>query len=297
MAISGAAGLGLLAVLVLSLGPARIATQLHGLSSVLPAVLLLTGAKYPLQAAGWRLALPREARPPWLESIAATIAGDAIGYLMWAGPFAGEPMKALLLRGSVPVATGTAAGAAERAVYNLTAAILVWAVLLNLLSEAHPLAVGIGVIVSVLIVVALVRLERSLVSADDGHPRSSFVAATRRLWVTRRAALPVIAMLGVAQHALLVAEAYLMLGALGGATTIATALVFEAVTKIVNTAGMAVPARLGVSEGGSALLADALGFAATQGVSLALMRRVRALIWAGVGLALLPLQEARTRSR
>jgi hypothetical protein len=220
-------------------------------------------------------------------------------------------MKALLVRGSVSVATGTAAGAAERAIYNLTAAALVWAVLLGLLYHAHPVAVAIGVVVSVLVGIVLVRLGRALGKATDvderthlgGSPQtgrarnaSAFLAAARQLWATRRSALPAIAILGVAQHALLVGEAYLMLGALGRPTTIRTALVFEAVTKIVNTAGMVVPARLGVSEGGSALLADALGFAGSHGVSLALMRRVRALIWAGVGLALLPFQRAQTRS-
>lgn len=86
-----------------------------------------------------------------------------------------------------------------------------------------------------------------------------------------------------------------MLNAMGDAT-LKTAFVFEAVTKIVNTAGVLVPGRVGVSEGGSALLAGALGFAASQGLSLALMRRVRALIWAGVGLAVLPFLEARARS-
>jgi len=72
---------------------------------------------------------------------------------------------------------------------------------------------------------------------------------------------------------------------------------FEAVTKLVNTAGLLVPGRIGVSEGGSALLAGALGFAASHGLSLALMRRVRATIWAIVGIALLPFQEARARRR
>jgi uncharacterized membrane protein YbhN (UPF0104 family) len=93
----------------------------------------------------------------------------------------------------------------------------------------------------------------------------------------------------------LIGEAYVILSALTPGTTLQTALVFEAVTKIVNTAGLVVPGRLGVAEGGSALLADALGFAASHGLSLALMRRVRALIWAVVGLVLLPLREARAR--
>jgi hypothetical protein len=124
---------------------------------------------------------------------------------------------------------------------------------------------------------------------------AALLAALAQLWATRRQALPAVALLCVAQHGLLVGEAYLMLGAFDASTTIQTAFVFEAVTKMVNTAGMVVPARLGVSEGGSALLADALGFSASHGLSLALMRRVRALVWAGVGLVLLPYHEARTR--
>jgi hypothetical protein len=313
MPLLGAAGVVLLVYLIVELGPARIAAQVHGLGSVLPAVLIVTAAKYPLQAAGWRLALPRHSRPPWGESISATITGDALGYLTWAGPFAGEPARAVLTRGSVPLAAGIAAGAAERGIYNLTAGLLVWVVLLLVSSAAHRVAFVAalaGTALGVIAVLALVRrrvrvrpVERRPPAAVDHRtagaaqpPRlQAFLEAARDLWRDRRGVLPVIAVLCLAQHAILITEAYLMLNVLGGGTTLRTAFVFEAVTKIVNTAGMIVPARIGVSEGGSALLAGALGFAASHGLSLALMRRVRALIWAAVGLALLPFQEARAR--
>lgn len=313
---AGAIGAGLLVYLIVRLGPARIATQLHGLSAILPAVLVLTGCKYALQAAGWRLALTAEARPPWLISIRSTIAGDAMGYLTWAGQLTAEPTRALLIRGRVPVATSLAAGAAERALYNVTGTILVWIVLLALAAQAHPLAVASAVAGTVAAIVALVRFVRApggerresrergrgvhRVEDSAASPRGRVGAGLGRvrdaivhLWATRRRALPVIALLCVGQHVLLVAEAYVMLGAFDPEVTIATAFVFEAVTKLVNTAGMLVPARLGVAEGGSALLADALGFAASHGLSLALMRRVRALIWSGVGLLVLPYGEAR----
>jgi len=308
--VLGLAGLGLLAYLITALGPGRIVAQLQGLGSVFPAVLLLTGAKYPLQAAGWRLALPRHARPPWGESISATITGDAVGYLTWAGPFTGEPLRALLIRGSVPVAAGIAAGAIERAIYNLTGALLVSVVLLVLFSATHGLAVA-GTVGSGLVVVGLAivlrRRSRPPVTADVHHDRrptirtgflrrpAALIDAAAELWRNRRDVLPSVAILCLAQHAILVGEAYLLLKALDGGTTLWTAFVFEAVTKIVNTAGIVVPGRLGVAEGGSAALAGALGFAASQGLSLALMRRVRALVWGGVGLCLLPFQEARAR--
>lgn len=309
---TGAVGVGLLAFLVMRLGPARIVSQLHGLSAILPVVLALTALKYPLQAAGWRLALPVDARPSWLLSIRSTLAGDALGYLTWAGQLTAEPSRALMIRGAVPVATSLAAGAAERALYNVTGTALVWSVLLALAAKAHPLAVAIAVAGSVAAIAAVVALvrgpnhrsappDRTPVDAPETRRSNGRVGAALRrirdavvqLWRTRRRALPVIALLCVAQHLLLVVEAYVMLGAFDANVTIATALVFEAVSKIVNTAGALVPARLGVAEGGNALLADALGFAASHGLSLALMRRVRALIWAGVGLLVLPYGKAR----
>jgi hypothetical protein len=314
--VLGVAGCGLFVYLIVELGPATIAAHLQGLVAILPPVLVITGVKYPLQAAGWRLALPVHARPPWTESISATITGDALGYLTWAGPVTGEPARALLIRRSAPLASGVAAGAVERAIYHATAALLVWAVLLALFARAHRLGLVVALAGSAFGVAALVAFLRrrrraprtagTQAGSPDEQPRAAgrthravaaFLEAVQEIWGNRRTALPAIALLCLAQHMILVGEAYLILGALADGTSLRTAFVFEAITKIVNTAGILIPARVGVSEGGSALLADTLGFAASQGLSLALMRRVRALIWAGVGLALLPFQEARARSR
>ena len=309
--VFGAAGIGLLAYLIAQLGPGRIASQLRGLGPVLPAVLLLTAIRYPLKAAGWRLALPRKARPPWGESVSATITGDALGYLTWGGPFTGEPLRALLNRASTPVAAGIAAGAIERGMYNFTAALLVVAVSLILLaaSQGFPFVVavvGSGIAGTALVVVRHSRhvtdVTRVNQLAPTPIPGSAVVRGIARLldtavelWHERRNVLPWIAVLCLAQHAVLVGEAYILLNALGGPTTLRTACVFEAMTKIVNTVGMVVPGRVGVAEGGSAALAGALGFAASHGLSLAIMRRVRALFWGVVGLILLPLQEAKAR--
>jgi hypothetical protein len=303
----GAIGFGLLVYLVVDLGPARIAAQLRGLGGILPAVLVLAGAKYVLQTAGWRLVLPPASRPGWPAALPATITGDALGYLTWAGPFTGEPIRAVLVRGSVPLASGVAAGAIERAVYLVTAAMLVAAVGMTLVWTTSPRTrfLTLALTAIAIIVVVVVRVVRpasdpNLAAVDAGAAAGSarkgaVRAAVRELWRDRPGAVAALTGFCLAQHALLVAEAYLMLRALGGAPTLATALIFEALTKVVNAAGTFVPGRLGVSEGGSALLADSLGFAASFGVSLALMRRVRALTWAGIGLILLPWRETQAR--
>jgi hypothetical protein len=195
--------------------------------------------------------------------------------------------------------------------YNVTAAVLVWVVLLILLARVHPLWALTGLVVSALGGTRFVRFARRQppppvfdTQADPpagtvrGGPKRRMgrvIDAARLMWHERRGALPALALLCLLQHVVLVVEAWILLGALGGEGHVWEAFVFEAVTKIVNTAGMLVPARIGVSEGGSVLLADALGFAGSHGLSLALMRRARALIWAAVGLALMPLQEARAR--
>jgi len=306
--LAGAAGAGLLVYLIADIGAASIATQVAGLGTVLPAVLVITGLKYPLQAAGWRLALPPGARPPWAESISATITGDALGYVTWAGPFTGEPIRALLIRRSTPLVAGIAAGAAERGLYNLTAFGLVLVAAVMLTADEQGLIAWIVASLGIASVVGIVmrrrrhRRGKSEADAMGNRPasaqsgRAALLEALAMLWTHRRGALPAIAALCLVQHGLLVLEAYLLLGVLSGEVTFQTALYFEAVTKLVNTVGVVVPGRIGISEGGSALLADVLGLSASYGLSLALMRRVRALIWTGIGLTLLPFQEARARS-
>jgi hypothetical protein len=304
-AVAGVVGVVLLVSLIASIGPARIAAEIRHLGGILPIVLLITGLKYPLQAAGWRLILPRAQRPPWSASVAATLTGDSLGYITWAGPFTGEPMRALLIRDTVPVAAGIAAGAAERAVYDATAAVFVVTVIVSLLAFEHgvwAVSVALGFVAAAGFVARQLWRRRAEIGHDtgpsalqDGARNTGFREALRSVWRIRRAVLPAVAGLCLAQHALLVLESYLMLGTLSGSVTFSTAVTFEAVTKLVNTVGVVVPARLGVAEGGSALLADGLGYGASYGVSLALMRRVRALIWAAVGVTLLPLQEMRQR--
>ena len=54
--------------------------------------------------------------------------------------------------------------------------------------------------------------------------------------------------------------------------------------KFVSVAFFFIPSQVGVSEGTYAILFDTLGLAATAGVSLAFIRRLRTLVAAGIGL-------------
>ena len=68
------------------------------------------------------------------------------------------------------------------------------------------------------------------------------------------------------------------------------AFVLETTGRLIVVAFKFVPYRLGVDEAGTALVARALALDPTVGVTLALVRRMRILIWNGIGLFLLALK-------
>jgi uncharacterized membrane protein YbhN (UPF0104 family) len=135
--------------------------------------------------------------------------------------------------------------------------------------------------------VAVVLLARRHGSRRAAADDTGWREVLRGLWFDRRGTLHVIALLCVAQHVVMISEAYVMLHALGASPTLATVLMFEGVSKLANSLGAIVPGRLGIAEGSSAALAGALGIGSSFGLSLVLMRRVRGMLWSIVGLTLI----------
>jgi hypothetical protein len=64
-------------------------------------------------------------------------------------------------------------------------------------------------------------------------------------------------------------------------------IMFEALNRVTMLAFKFVPFRVGVDEALSGALASALAVPAAVGVTLAIVRKVRNLFWAGLGLALM----------
>jgi uncharacterized membrane protein YbhN (UPF0104 family) len=279
---------GLLVVLVRQIGLRVIVEQCMKLGRVLPAVLVLTFFKFPLEATAWRLVLPPAQRPPWWRTLRATLGGEAIGGVTFAGPVAAEPVRAGLMKPFLPLSTSIAAGAVQRGVYASTGALVTAAALwmagprFGRYSWWSALAAAVVAIVPVAAVVVAKRHGARRATADVTEWRE----VLRGLWSDRRATVHAIALLCVAEHAIMLGEAYLMLHALGAQPTFATVVMFEGVSKLANTVGTLVPGRFGIAEGGSAALASALGIGSSFGVSLVLMRRVRGLLWSIVGMTL-----------
>ena len=94
---------------------------------------------------------------------------------------------------------------------------------------------------------------------------------------------------GMAFHALAVLEVFFTLGLIqpDAAPTLSQSVVFEAFNRVQMLAFKFVPFRVGVDEALTGALAPALDVPAAVGVALAIVRKVRNLFWAGLGLALM----------
>jgi hypothetical protein len=281
------AGAVLLIALIAHSGPARLAGQLRALGPLLPVLLVLTGLRYLLQAAGWRLAIAPADRPGLIAFVNAVVAGEALGYVAW-GPIAREPAKAFFLRPRVATRIALRAAIVERAIF-IVAAMVLALVAVGLIAARRRLLVGLGVVAATVIAVAAARrLQRACqVPRTDRATSTAALDVARDLWQRRPVTLLSIASLAIGQEVINVLETYLIFVWLGAAPTMTVAIVFEGLSRFVNAAGQFVPGRVGVYETASALLADALSLGASYGVSLALARRTRSLMWAVPGALLL----------
>ena len=73
----------------------------------------------------------------------------------------------------------------------------------------------------------------------------------------------------------------------GGRTSLVDAFVLESTGRLITVVFKVVPFRIGVDEAGAALVASAIGVPVSHAVTLALVRKLRILVWNAVGLAVL----------
>src|SRR3954469_16940821 len=126
-------GLILLVAAVLRVGVFEIAADVREVGWGLVAVIVIGGLRFLLRAIAWRLCL----EPPHTLSIGsafvAVICGATIGNLTPLGPLVGEPAKAALVRGRVPLGAAVTALAIENVLYTLSAAAMIAAGMIALL--------------------------------------------------------------------------------------------------------------------------------------------------------------------
>jgi Lysylphosphatidylglycerol synthase TM region len=300
--LTALAGLALLVYFVWSVGVAKIAADVRQVGWGLLLVIVIGGLRFLLRAIAWRSCL----EPPHTLSIgrafAAVVCGDTIGNVTPLGPLIGEPAKAAMVRGRVPLGPALTALAIENVFYTLSAAAMIAAGMIALLLRFQlPAAIrGLGEVTIAatiaLFAVALVLLWRkpTLVSralrfapglARHADRVAALETAVYSFASRHRGAVPRLAAAEVGFHALGVAEAYLTLWLIYRVPpAFLSAFMLETANRLITVVFRFVPLRLGVDEAATATLTQqVLGLGAATGVSMALVRKVRMLFWALAG--------------
>jgi hypothetical protein len=304
--LAALAGLLLFAYAVRRAGVAEILEAVRGVGWGLLPILALGGVRFVIRAEAWRLCMPADGRVPWRDAFTAFLAADAMGNVTPLGLLASEPTKLFLLRHHLAPRDSVAALTIDNLVYTASVlAMIGTGVLVVLVTVPLSFAwreIGIAALVALAAMVPigvlalrgwwrtdrgerpawrerLAELRRAVLAFSSSHPA--------RLW--RVFALDLLF------HAVAIVEAYLALGWLLGdrRPTVAQAIVFESLNRAVTVAFKFVPFRVGIDEATTGAVAPLLGVNLLGGVALAVVRKVRNLFWAGIGLAIIGVHHAR----
>jgi hypothetical protein len=298
--IATALGLALLAWQIEKIGLAAI---VDGLKRLGPAGLaLILGASLIRQwcrAQAWTILM--DADVPIGTVVAATLSGDAIGNLTPLSLLVSEPAKAMYVSAHVPPQRALAALAAENFFYSLSVAVAVL-VGVTVLFIAFPVPdllrtaslILVGMMAVVLIgALWLIAVQPALVSKTLGQFVSARVLAKIREMETssyafvrsRPGRLAGVIACETGFHVFSIAETWITLVFLG-VHSLALAFVLDTVQRVINVVFRVVPLKVGVDEVGSGLVSAALNYGNALGVTMGVVRKIRVLIWAGVGLLL-----------
>src|SRR6266852_466223 len=320
--LAGLFGVLLFAYLVHRAGPAKLVESMATLGWGLGLILAWGAVGHVVKTWAWRLTLLDDKRQvSFARMLGLRLASEAVGQLGGLAQLFGEGLRVSMLGSAIPLTSGIASVTIDRAFFVLSAAVVsivgLLAVLI-VLPLPHTLAVYAGLFASILLGVVLVTAvavkkrwlvlsgtarivgriryfkdwvegKRSVIHSVENNLLDFYHRTPGSFWASFA--------LNLACHAAAVFEVYLILWLLAAKVGLFGALAIEALTKLVNIAGTFNPGNIGTYEGGNMLIVKMFGFSAATGLTLAFVRRMRSLFWAGVGgLCLAVLAKSKKRS-
>jgi lysylphosphatidylglycerol synthase-like protein len=305
--VSALAGAALFAYAVRRAGVADIVDGIGRVGWGLVVILGLAGVRFLIRAECWRLCLPPTVSFPLPRALAAFLAGDAVGSVTPLGLLASEPTKVLLTRHHLAPREAIASLAVENFVYAASVLAMVGIGLIVLMTNVPMprswIAGGLAALVAMLagMAIAIRAMRGTWDPARGSRPRWRERLATVRDEAVRFSGghpgrLWRVFALDLMFHTLAVLEVFVTLQWLLGnrSPTFVQAIVFEALNRVVTAVFKFVPFRVGIDEASAGALAPMLSVNPAAGVALAVVRKVRNLFWAAVGLAFVAVQPGET---
>jgi uncharacterized membrane protein YbhN (UPF0104 family) len=308
-----ALGAAVLAGTVWAIGVDTLVQDLRTIGWGLAAIVLVESLSVVLNTCGWALGFPSGERPVSAPRLlAARLAGDGVNYLTPSATIGGELLRLRLLGPQVPASLRLVSVSVAKIGQSLAQAVFILlglAVVLPGLAVAQAWLGRTGAIVAACVA-----------GAAAIGPWATFVwAVDRGFWTTIRGALrrvrlgwllpaswagpgrdldATLARLGpwraaaslgcfVAGWSIGAAEIYLILHWVGDMVDWRLALAVETGSVLIDGILFFVPAKIGTQEGGKVVLFAALGLNPARGLTVGIVRRIRELTYAGLGLAAL----------
>jgi hypothetical protein len=303
-------GIALFAWLIRRVGAGEIWQGFQQIGWGLALIVVLGGLRFACRAAAWARAIDPPHRLRFRDAFTAVVAGDTMGNVITLGPIVSEAAKLAFVRGRVTIAPALTALAIENLFYTLSVAAMIAAGTIALLfafdlpqalREFSEVALA-GVVALLALAVWVLWRRPALVASIPGtlrpgqssrmHGRLEKLRALEHEIYSfagrrRDAVLPLIAA-EVGFHALGVAEAHVTLWMLTGAPPpLLISFIIEGSNRLLAVAFKFVPFQVGVGEAGTGALTAVLGYGPQPGVTLALARKARMLVWSIAGVALL----------
>jgi hypothetical protein len=269
--------------------------QLKAMRVALPIVVALSLLRLFLQTATWSASLKGEDVSVGITKLMGVrLASQSMGYLTVLGPLISEPMKVKLLgTSSEPTITATFL---DNGVYWFTSALIAITGIVSLpLVTVHGAAYHsiTPIFALILIVLAITRRNPILSGVVRAFGKSApswlaraekFEASIRTYRFNQPALVNRMFWIDAACQILIAFEVVVVLRSLHLPIHFFAVLCIEGMTRALKLVSGWIPARLGSDEG-VAISAFALaGLSPILGLSLALTRRVRDLLWALIGI-------------
>jgi hypothetical protein len=275
-----------------------------------PAILLPGCAWHFLRTWGWWIAFPDNARPSFTRLFRVRLAADAISFFTIRG-ITGEPLKVVLLYDRIPPAVTAAAIAVERTAFAVMA-IVISGLVSYFAVQRLPMPGGWDALFTLVSIGAVVLLAvlAQMARHRTGDYLGRFVHRVGT-WTGRglessrvirfildvedivldllrgdRRRLIILTVLPIVCYGLMAFEVWLVLWTVGEPIGVTAALAIETFARVGSVASAFIPANIGALEASNAAPVAMLGLGG--GGALALSRRVRAMIWATLGLILYP---------
>jgi uncharacterized protein (TIRG00374 family) len=312
-------GVALFVITIVRSGFDETLASVSRLGFAFPALLIPGACWHLLRTWGWSIAFPDEDRPSFTRLLRVRLAADAISFFTIRG-VTGEPLKVMLLYDQVPAPVAAAAITLERlafAIMSLVIAGVISTIAVRLLSmpgawDAIFTLLSMATVIALAVVAEIARHRKGdylgrLVARLGrllGRPLETsrvvrFVLDVEDVLLELlrgdRRRLITLTILPVICYLLTAFEVWLVLWAVGQPVGVMAALTIDTFARLGSVASAAIPAGIGALEASNAAPVAMLGLGG--GGVLALTRRVRALLWAGLGLVLYPRMKVRERAQ